>query len=461
MSRGSSSRSEAGGTVAGGIRSMARFGWAMSLFGVRQTAEVLAALGTARAPRRAAAAFDALAKAAAGQLGERLEDTYRDGDRWQGELVDAVFRAFAPAVDLSRAFASQALVRGSFRAFRETAAMLEAATPAAGRVVWQELGNKLEAFESFRYADRVLGFEELPEAGFRDRVEQADGSDPFLALWLTEGLGFAFAEAAWESGEPRELLRRPALEDLPGRSLIPLHTGMGLSLARQLLPEVDPADPSADVAAGLERFRRLCRSNSRDGYALAAWEALGLVVRQLAPEAAGEIDRVLARDGSGDGERLRGAFWHGVGRGLYFVASQLVPGSLGRSAFRVRREAAAGTARRNALAGLAWAVTLVNFRQPAVLEAWLKESRLDDDGEAAVAGGIASAMLLWLDVAGEEGHYETFRDHRPESGTAERWRRMVIEPAERARAGWPAVKNGPGPGEIFYQSALSAAESRG
>ncbi len=440
-----------------GLRSIFRFSWAMSLFGIRQTAELMTSLGTARSPRRAAAAFDAVARAAAEQLDSALADAYREGDRWQGELIDAVFRAFAPAVDLSRDLASVTLVRGSLVALRQSAAMLETAMPDGARVVWQELRNKLQAFESFQYTGRILDFEDLTEATLHDRLERAERAGPFLTLWLTEGLGFAFAEAAWEAGEPRHLLRQRSLEDLPADSLIPLHTGMGLSLARRLLPDLDPSDPAADVAAGLERFEKLCRSNARGGFALAVYEALGLVVRQLAPEAIDEIDRVLARAGAeaagadvDAGEVLRGAFWHGIGRGLYFVASQVLPGSLGRAVERVRREAPAGLARHNALAGLAWAVTLVNFRQPAVLENWLEGERFRG-GEGDAAGhGIASATLLWADVAGEESRFEAFRGHRPRPVVAESWRRLVKEPCDRALAGWREIKDGAGPDELFY-----------
>ncbi len=432
-----------------GIRSMFRFSWAMSLFGIRQTAELMTALGTARAPRRAAAAFDAVARVAAEQLDERFGEAYRDGERWQGELIESVFRAFDPAVDLSRSVASRTLVRGSSLALRQAASLLEVAMPAGTRVVWQELRNKLEAFESFRDVDRVLGFEDLPAAGLEGQVEHAERSDPYLALWLTEGLGFAFAEAAWEHEEPRDLLRQPALDGLPAASLIPLHTGMGLSLARQLLPDLDPSDPAADVATALERFAGLCQRNARDGYALAAYEALGLVVRQLAPDAVAEIDRVLLSR-AGAGEVPRGAFWHGIGRGLYFAASQVPPGSLGRAVDKLRREAPAGAPRRNAVSGLAWAVTLVNFRQPAVLEAWLEDQRFLAGEGAAAGNGIASAVLLWASAAGEEGHFEAFRSHPPRAGAAERWRRLVTEPCDRALAGWPEIQNGPGPGELFH-----------
>ncbi len=431
-----------------GIRKVARFSWGMSLFGIRQTAELMTALCTARSPRQATAAFDAVAGAAADQLEEGLSDAYRDGDRWQGELLDAVFRAVDPVVDASRELASQTLVRGSLAALRQSATVLETAMPSGSRVSWQELRDKLEAFDGFQYADRILGFEDA-ELSLQAQLERAERRGPFRSLWLTEGLGFAFAEAAWDRGEPRHLLRRPALLDLPACSLIPLHTGIGLSLARRLLPDLESSDP-AIVAAGLERFARLCRDNSRDGYALAAYEALGLVVRQLAPQAAGEIDRALAR---GDGDR-RGAFWHGLGRGLYVAATQVLPGSLGRAVDRLRRETPAGLGRLNALSGLAWAVTLINFRQPAVLEAMLKDQPFDDDEADAVGRGIAAALLLWFDAAGEETHFAAFRGHRPEAGVAERWQRMVTEPCAEALAGWHQVKSGPGPGEIFRLTSL-------
>ncbi len=436
------------GKMTDGIRSMARFSWAMSLFGVQQTAELMAAFGGARSPRRAAASFDAVARAAADQLEAGPRAAYRDGDRWLGELLDDLFNAADPLVDASRELASRTLVRGSLLAFRQSAAIFEVTMPGGSPVAWQELLNKLEAFDHFQYAERILDADEdLLADSLHDKLERAGRHGPYLELWLTEGLGFAVAEAAWEGGEPRRLLCRPELAELPVASLIPLHTGMGLSLARRLIPDLEPPAEPAGVAAALERFARLCRDNARDGYALAAYEALGLVVRQLAPGAASGIDRQLARAGE---RSRRGAFWHGFGRGLYFAASQALPGSLGRAAGRARREAPVGIPRRNALSGLAWAVTLVNFRQPSVLEAWLDDQRFADDEAGAVGRGIASAVLLWLESAGKEHHFEAFNRHRPAS--TERWRRMVTEPIDRAFAGWSGVKSGPGPGEIFHDS---------
>ena len=430
------------------VRSMIRLSWAMSLFGIRQTAELVTALGTARAPRQVSAAFDAVAAAASEQLEGRLRRAHRDGDRWQGRLIDAAFSTLDPAFDASRQALTQTVLRGSLITFRQSAELLSAALPAPSRATWQEVRNKLEAFEHFQFVDQILDFRGLSRraSDLRDRVEAAERCGPFMTLWLTEGLGYAFAEAAWQAGEPRDLLRRSSLDELPAESLIPLHTGMGLSLARRLLPDLDPPSPAA-VSAALERYERLCRSNARDGFALASYEALGLIVRHLAGEAVGEIDRALAR--AGDGEKHRGAFWHGLGRGLYFVVTQTLPGSTGRAVAKARREAPDAAARLNALAGLAWAVALVNFRQPEVLERFLEDQQFRGAEGDAVAHGIASAFLLWADAAGRETFFEAFRHHRPGAGAAELWRRRVSEPCEQALERWHEIKRGAGPGEIF------------
>lgn len=428
------------------IQSMIRFSWAMSLFGARQTLEVMSAVGTARSPRQATGAFDAVSVAAEEQLGDTLREAYRTGDRWQRDLIDAVFGVVDPAVDVSRGLVSKTVLRGSLAAFRQSAAVLEAALPAASRNVWRELGNKIEAFESFQYVDQILGFEDLDLENLGRQVARAEDSGAYGKLWLLEGLGFTYAERAWNDGEPRDLLRLPAAGKLPAASLVPLHTGMGLALARHLLP--DMADAPADVvSAALERLRRLCETNARDGYALASYEALGLIVRQLAPGAVAAVDGALATPG--EVER-RSTFWHGVGRGLYFVATQALPGSTGRAIDKARDEAPDDLARYNALSGLAWAVTLVNFRHPEVLEGFLGERRWSGEEKAAIADGIASAALLWFDAAGREETFEAFLGHRPSGRAGESWTRMVAGPCDAAVATWSDVKAGPGPGAIFH-----------
>lgn len=428
------------------VRSMIRFSWAMSLFGARQAGEMLSAMSTARGPRRVTRAFDSVTRTAEAELGDGWSETYHSGDRWQRLLIDTVFGAVDPAVDLSRGLASKTLLRGSLGAMRQSAELMAAAMPGAGRTVLRELGNKLEAFAHFQYADQILSVRDLSATELGEQVAAAAGNGPYLRLWLTEGLGFAFAEAAWEDGEPSGLLSGEAVENLPPECLLPLHTGMGLSLARNVLPDLAAGAPAAEEA--LQRFSGLCQRNARSGFTLAAYEAVGLMVRQLAPEAVNEVDRVLARESASPTHRE--AFWHGLGRGLYFVATQALPGSTSRAVSKIRQEAPAGAPRKNALSGLAWALTLVNFRQPEVLESFLRGQSFDGPESRAVAAGVASATRLWRDAAGEDAHFQGFRRHRPDGEAGELWTRIVTEPSDLALAEWQAVKSRSGPETIFH-----------
>ncbi|MEM7351502.1 MAG: hypothetical protein AAF657_11890 [Acidobacteriota bacterium] len=427
------------------LRSMMRFSWAMSLFGARQAQEMFQAFATAQTPRRAAGAFDAVADTAAEQLGGAFGQTYRTVDRLQGQIIDGVFGALDPAVDLTRDMTSKTMVRGSLAMLRQATGLLEAALPGQ-QTGWCELRNKLEAFENFQYVGQILGFADLAAADLERQVGEAGGSGPYLRLWLTEGLGFAYAETAWHTGRPDQLLRLEGLDRLPEECLIPLHTGMGLALARHTLPDLLAASTQR-IPGELGRFARLCENNARDGFALAVFEALGLMVRQLAPERVTEIDAALAAD---EASGRRGAFWHGLGRGLYFVVSQVFPGSTGRAVAKVRQEASSDLARLNALSGLAWALTLVNFRQPQVLEDFLVEQSFGDEEGAAVAAGIAAATLLWRDAAGEDSYLEAFRAHQPPAAHAEIWQRWVNQPCAAAGQGWAALKSQSGAGEIFH-----------
>ncbi|MEM7587214.1 MAG: hypothetical protein AAF560_27740 [Acidobacteriota bacterium] len=421
------------------IQSMIRFSWAMSLFGVRQATEMVSALGAMRSPRAASRSFDRLAEAAENELDEAFESAYRTGDRWQRAGVDAVFGLIDPALDMSRNLTSQTVLRGSLTVLRQSAGMLEAAMPVERRWALQELRNKLEAFESFQYVEQILDFRSLAAEDLKQHLEQASESNPYLGLWLTEGLGFAFAEAAWEAGEPSRLLRQEKLDDLPSESLIPLHTGMGLALSRRVATYL----PTGDLDQELERFAARCVDNAREGYGLAAYEALGLIVRQLAPEQVARVDAALSRS---DDPRHRSAFWHGLGRGLYFVVSQAWPGSTGRAVAKIRSEAPTDLARWNAMAGLVWALTLVNIRQPGVVAEFLASQSFERDEQDAIGNGIASASLLWVEAVGVDAHLQTFRDYQSGAMT---WEQMVAQPIAAALERWPEVKAASGPESIF------------
>src|SRR5262249_11421336 len=174
-----------------------------------------------------------------------------------------------------------------------------------------------------------------------------------------------------------------------------LHAGMGLSFANRLLETIKPGSPGGRVREVLGQFVELCKENSTNGYQGAAYESLGLVARNLYPHMVRSIDQQLSAI-HGD---LVGYFWHGVGRAIYFAPTNFWPD--GRSPDRgvemALRVSPHEVARLNSLAGLTWALTLVNIRQPEIMQSLLKRQGrlLNEDG--AFSNGLSSAIIIWQD----------------------------------------------------------------
>jgi len=74
------------------IKSMLRFSWGMSLFGMRQMVNLVTPR-RAGEPEPASAAFDAVTGSAAEQMGEPVATLFRQGDRLQQGVVDLLFGA--------------------------------------------------------------------------------------------------------------------------------------------------------------------------------------------------------------------------------------------------------------------------------------------------------------------------------------------------------------------------------
>jgi hypothetical protein len=311
---------------------------------------------------------------------------------------------------------------------RAAAAAMAGVLPDAAQTEWRELENKLHAFEWFRCAGACLGLDAAAPAPLARPAARADAlPDAYTGLWAMEGLGYAGARAAAGA---------VATDGVPARSVVPLSTGAALAAAELLLAG----------GADRERVRRWlarCRDAAVPGFPELAAEALGLVARTLDPWRLPRLDELLAAADPALAEYL----WHGAGRGLYFAPMHLLPWSGGcRRAFaKARSEPPHAAGRRNATAGLAWALTLVNVRSPEVAEACLGGCGEEAGAEEAVANGASSALLVWRQWAGADRLLDGFLAHRPAAaGRALRWRRRVVEPCRAALAASPVDLLGAG-----------------
>lgn len=75
-------------------KSLFRFSWAMSLFGIEQMGNVMFPSRSGDREDRVKGALDDVAGATEGAFSERTKSVFESGDKLQGEMVDAVFDAF-------------------------------------------------------------------------------------------------------------------------------------------------------------------------------------------------------------------------------------------------------------------------------------------------------------------------------------------------------------------------------
>jgi hypothetical protein len=293
---------------------------------------------------------------------------------------------------------------------------------------WRELRNKLTTFR--RVGIGGLGIRRLAGAPLADGVAALYRLDPAATVFRLERLAYERTLAACRrASAPRGILGGEGAAGPPEESLILLHTGLGMAFARVVLRPLRPASPAPRFDAALRRFLDLCRANSRPDYERVAIEALGAAVRMFHARSTAAVDRALARI---DPE-LAALFWHGAGRALYFYGAGLIPrpGSAARQAARCRREPRAAGNRLDALAGLSFALAMVNLRDPEIVELRLAEVG-DGAGEAeAFTHGIAACLVARRHTRPEDPAVGAFLAYRPPSSERRRselWERWVRDP---------------------------------
>lgn len=243
-----------------------------------------------------------------------------------------------------------------------------------------------------------------------ERVADCYSRGDYPALWLVEGLGERYAHARLAAdSDLRDLFTVGQGATLPEKTLLMMHAGAGITFAKHEIDALTPWTHELDVQAALRRFLDLCRRNSIPGYEGAAFESLGLVTRTWYPHLVSLINtNLLAVD-----PNAVDFFWHGAGRAMYFSPMYMLPGLSPWDA--ADQEPPDEAARLNARAGVAWAFTIVNIRQPGIAEQFLRFKSSRVRGNGGYTNGVYSTLIMAGDMVPGHQYVKEFGAFAPDA----------------------------------------------
>lgn len=410
--------------------SASRFAFAMSLFGAKQIRDSLNVIIFDGDKRKTKASFETVTDRAEMKLSGGLKQVHQVGEHFQRGAVDLICDAVSP-----KTLNARGMVRMSFNFMQNAANVLKFILPCnENRLAWQEIQNKLTAFDWFENVDVKLSLPSEVETPLIVLLKWAEKLDSFNRVWATEGIGFLFAERQLALDKSQHgLLRGISIKGVSVNCLVALHAGMGLSLAGRLLNEMNTEKSLKEKMAILTSRIVAFEENLQEGYLEIVIETLGLAARNLYPHLLMQLDEALRQIS----ESYPDYFWHGVGRALYFAPTGFIPTYDMRwdSILATQTEPPYESARLNALTGWIWALTLVNIRQPEILSACLKHhANLFTLGNA-ITNGISSAMVIWQESTGGDPSIESFLSYTPDdidTKFVSLWHERVQRPSIKA-----------------------------
>jgi hypothetical protein len=158
--------------------------------------------------------------------------------------------------------------------------------------------------------------------------------------------------------------------------------------------------------------------------------------------------------------------WRGAGRALYFHPKNFVPGFKcpWRGIEMIQKIAPHEIALKNMHAGLSWAFTIVNMRNPEIMESLLLYQGEEFPRRDLYANGMASSVIMRYDTTPDDPYLQDFIDHLPDSSNrllCRLWREHVRETCEAAiREYYPVLNECQRLGEVFHYQSLPALVSR-
>jgi len=296
------------------------------------------------------------------------------------------------------------------------------------RMAFQELENKLNAFSKFEHVDLKLKIDLNREPSLEEVLPRTDLLESYDRLWATEGLGHLYAGFYFAQDKSMELLL--SLEKasrLSSSKMVPLHAGIGLAMSEVFLAT---AQAGQGKAVTILNFVESCQKALPPEYWGIAYEALGLVAHNLYPHFIAEIEQIL----TGIDPSLVDYFWHGAGRAIYFSPASFLLGQIAPwHTYEIcLQEPASDSGRCNAVAGFAWALTLVNIRHPQILTAFLRHHGNRLVKKDAFYNGVWAALIIWLNWTGDDSYFNAMMQFRPDASLGGLWDELVVQACKDA-----------------------------
>ena len=291
--------------------------------------------------------------------------------------------------DLAAALAAVAGGQGNrlLRRWRRICAEVASFSAPSGAALRRELGRRFATFEAVRRtAAELESAAELGDlAGWIDRLEARGLS---LSPWRLEGLGFEIVRRRLRGGATRDLLPHP----WPDHAGPMLHAGLGHAVATHLLDSLPGTVTVVDLEALFDLFETTVAASSAEAWQDIALEALGLQLYFFYRGLFALADEALRRRRDPQLHRLS---WHGVGRAIYFLPVQQIPGgsSLRRAIERLEKLTPAGASCDCGIAGIAYAFTLVNLEDSELFEVVIGQHR-ELLTSRPFGAGVAAALHL-------------------------------------------------------------------
>ncbi len=413
-------------------KSMMRFSWAFMVFGAQQAANMV----PGKKPTAASDALDAVSFSAEKQLGDTLAGVYRAGDEIQQKILDGKMPTVPDSAvnAIGQMVLKQPMMAAGVRATIPRLAwgltsLYKNHSPAIAR---REAENKMWIMKLVEETGHEISKPGVSKS-LLELVNHCYELGEFPALWAVEGVGHAWADAVFVRGDvPRDLLTGAEADATPDKAMTMLHAGIGLSFGERRMHGVSPNTPNSHLLKIVENFVADCDASSRKGYAGAAYESLGLIVRYFhGPAMCKKVGAVAAEIDP----RIAGWFWRGVGRSVYFSTQNMVPGrkSPWPGIELCDSEAVDEASRRGLHAGRTWATTVVNMRNPEVLSSILEkygDKFLQDD---SCKNGIMSSVIMREDTTPNSDVLQGFKNYQPTTPrAAELWKEFVHDPVELA-----------------------------